>query len=166
MTAKHDLADDAHKDDGGVLEFQDIDKLKGLQAGETTSGGRWGQASVVNSTGRASCSIQLNATWDVPPDVVFAIFTHPGACGWIVGTWFGKTDQSCRMARSVWLRTCLADNSQLFRDIKRIGSRAVLTSSPGYREVEASSVLYCFGGGVPVSQVCLLCAHTMQAPVR
>ncbi|GFR49873.1 hypothetical protein Agub_g11975 [Astrephomene gubernaculifera] len=77
-------------------------------AGSSSASGKNFDVTVSNKAGYL-CHVHVTGNWPVPPEVPFAIFTHP-------------------------------DNSAIFRDIQRVGSRKVIKTEPGYKEVQVEQL--------------------------
>ncbi|MEW5307089.1 MAG: hypothetical protein WDW36_009507 [Sanguina aurantia] len=98
------MTSETHTPDAAPLPGVDNPNL----AGSSNASGDNFKVSISNKSGYL-CRIHLEATFDVPPDVIFALFTYP-------------------------------DNSALFRDVKRVGNRSVLSTAPGLKVLEVEQL--------------------------
>jgi hypothetical protein len=111
-------------------------------------------------TGKPECPCR--ALWPVPPEAVFGVFTcEPCPLGATAGwpslsscetAWACENDAG---SSSVHLAAD-PDNSALFRDVKGVGSREVVTTKPGYKEVVVQQL-----GELRVSFQCSLLAREL-----
>ncbi len=112
---------------------------------------------VKNNPGKAKSHIQLTAHWNVPPEVIFTIFTckpytqpyphtqtstrtESHACEDGVRCSAGICSP-CVNFLSLRMTTD-PDNSAMFRDVHAIGHRSVVVNQPGYKEVRVEQIHY------------------------
>ncbi|EFJ42728.1 hypothetical protein VOLCADRAFT_97186 [Volvox carteri f. nagariensis] len=100
-------------------------------AGTSSASGKSYRVTVSNKAGYL-CHVHVEANWPVTPEVTFAIFTHPDHRH--------ISSPMAILARRPFNNMGLADNSALFRDVKRVGARRVLKAEPGYKEVEVEQL--------------------------